>query len=503
MLAQASGGDSRRCLAPGRPLRTRRSQAIFRGLLILLLPVVGAPQKAPPGPDLSRALAAISADSLRGNLSFLASDLLEGRDTPSRGLDLAAEYIAAQFRKAGLEPAGGGGYFQTAKMWRAGAPADGFSMQLRDASRTLAIPGDQVMAVNRQALELSGVPLYKVRDAADLKGAELKGKAVELDVPAEDAPALAKAAAVLEPAAFLEISEATGPAARPLIDPEEERATFGDVPRLILRAGEGAEWLAEAGRGATGIRVSIRLGPPPDAPVTVRNVAAILRGSDPGLRERYVLLTAHYDHIGRSGGGEINPGANDDGSGTVSVIEIAQALAALAVHPKRSIVFLLFCGEEEGSLGARYYVRHPLFPLARTIAGVNLEQLGRTDSTAGPERSNATLTGFRYSSVTGTLREAGEQTGVKVYEARDDGDYFRRSDNLPFAERGIPSHTVVVAFDFPGYHGPGDVWRKIDYANMAKVDRMIALGAVLLANGAQPPHWNRNQPGAARYARGR
>ena len=88
-----------------------------------------------------------------------------------------------------------------------------------------------------------------------------------------------------------------------------------------------------------------------------------------------------------------------DSSGTVSVIEIAQALAALPVHPKRSIVFLTFFGEEEGGLGSRYYTRHPLFPLSETVADLNLEQVGRTDSRAGPEISNATLTGFQLSLI--------------------------------------------------------------------------------------------------------
>jgi Zn-dependent M28 family amino/carboxypeptidase len=92
----------------------------------------------------------------------------------------------------------------------------------------------------------------------------------------------------------------------------------------------------------------------------------------------------------------------------VSVIEIAQALARLRVHPKRSIVFMTFFGEEEGDLGSRYYTCHPLFPLAKTVADLNLEQVGRTDSSAGPEISNATLTGFQYSTVAHTLQQAGE-----------------------------------------------------------------------------------------------
>ena len=271
-----------------------------------------------------------------------------------------------------------------------------------------------------------------------------------------------------------------------MIDADEEHTAFGDIPRLILRDPEAIALLRAAKPGETGIAISIKLPAPTATPVTVRNVAALLLGSDPVLRSQYILLTAHYDHIGRNRAGEVNPGANDDGSGTVSVIEIAQALAAMHVPPKRSLVFMTFFGEEEGGLGSQYYARHPLFPLSKTVADLNLEQLGRTDSNIGPEISNATLTGFRYSSLPHTLQQAGELTGVNVYEAPNGDDYFDRSDNQTFAEHGIPAHTLVVAFEFPGYHDTGDIWPKIDYENMAKVDRMIALGLVMLAATPTP-----------------
>jgi hypothetical protein len=332
----------------------------------------------------------------------------------------------------------------------------------------------------------------------------VKGKVVEFDARREGVRALAQAAALLQPAAFLETADDdSGLAAARLIDPDAEPTLSGGVARLIVCDPEAVKLLADAKAGETGITLSVKLPAPTLTPVTVRNVAAVLRGSDTALRDQYVLLTAHYDHIGSGSGGEVFPGANDDGSGTVSVIEIAQALAALPLHPKRSIVFLTFFGEEEGGLGSHYYTRHPLFPLAKTVADLNLEQIGRTDSRGGPETSNATLTGFQYSSVARTLQRAGELTGVKVYETPNGDDFFDRSDNQTFAEHGIPAHTVVVAFEFSDYHGTGDVWQKIDYANMAKVDRMIALGIVMLADSPSPPGWNRENPKVGRYLRGK
>ena len=166
------------------------------------------------------------------------------------------------------------------------------------------------------------------------------------------------------------------------------------------------------------ITVSVHAKAAVQKPVELRNVAGVLRGSDPALRDTYVLVTAHYDHIGILGPGEgdrINNGANDDGSGTVSVIEIAEALSQMPKHPKRSILFLTFFGEEKGLFGSRYYASHPLFPLKQTVAQINLEQLGRTDDTAGPQVGSATFTGFDFSNLPATFEAAGKLTDVRVY----------------------------------------------------------------------------------------
>jgi len=471
----------------------------FRGVFVFFLTLgLAAPQSFRPAPEMNRALANISTDSLRGNLSFIASELLEGRDTPSRGLDIAAEYIAAQFRRAGLEPAGDDGYFQTASMLRL-APATGFELRVHEGSRARTVPAEHVYVVSRSALDLNGMPVAQVTDAAHLRPEEVNGKVVLLDAGRRDFRSIAKAAAALQPAAFLETA-GENPLAPRVIAPDEERATFGDVPLLIVRDAETVQRLQEAGAGVT---VSIKLPAPAFEMVKVRNVIGLLRGSDPLLRDQYLLLTAHYDHIGRNSGGQVFPGANDDGSGAVSVIEVGKALAVLPVHPKRSIGFITFFGEEEGGLGSRYYAGHPVFPLDKTVADLNLEQVGRTDSSDGPKLASASLTGFAYSDLARTLQEAGAHTGVKVYDTPNGDDFFDRSDNETFAERGIPAHTLVVAFDFPDYHAAGDVWQKIDYDNMAKVDRMLALATILLADNPEAPKWNRENPKTEEYRKAR
>ena len=311
-------------------------------------------------PEMRIVAGHITANSLRGAVSFLASDLLEGRDTPSRGLDIAGEYIASQFRRLGLEPAGDDGYFQ-------------------------------------------GVVL---------------------------------------------------------------RSEDADSPKS-------------------------------------RNVAGILRGSDPQLKDTYVILSSHYDHVGLAQSGEdrVFNGANDDASGTASVLEVANALAALHPRPKRSVLFILFCGEEKGLRGSRYYVAHPLVPLAKTIAQLNLEQLGRTDAPEGPHVNSANVTGFEFSDVVPVVVDAGRRAGIAVTKVAEASDqYFNRSDNGPLAKAGVPAHTLSVTYEFPDYHAVGDEWQKIDYDNMAKVDQAVGIAVLRLAQAFNAPHWNETSPVAKPYA---
>ena len=349
----------------GRPI-SRRSLHLW--LLLITMPCLVAGKLSAQKsvlPDTQQAvLERISPASLRGHLSFIASDLLEGRGTPSRGLNLAAEYIAAQFRRAGLEPVGDDGYFQTTT--------------------------------------------------------------------------------------------------------------------LTARGSDKLE--------------------------KVRNVIGVLRGSDPLLKDNYIMVTAHYDHLGmRTNAADptiitIYNGANDDGSGTVSVLELASALSAMKTHPKRSIIFMTFFGEERGLLGSRYYAAHPIVPIVKTIADINLEQVGRMDDTEGARVAGASMTGFDFSDIGTVFQEAGKKVGVEVSKhPRNSDAFFGLSDNQALADLGVPAHTICTAFIYPDYHRPGDHWEKVDYDNMAKVDRMVALGLLMLADAPGEPGWNAANPKAATY----
>jgi Zn-dependent M28 family amino/carboxypeptidase len=287
-----------------------------------------------------------------------------------------------------------------------------------------------------------------------------------------------------------------------------QRLTAADAQRdessaIAIHNSEFESLIWPLASGATGIKVTVHANASIERPVTLRNVVGLLRGSDPVLKDTYALVTAHYDHIGVKPDGDgdrIYNGANDDASGTASVIEIASALATLHPRPKRSIAFIALFGEETGLLGSRYYGAHPLFPLARTVADVNLEQLGRTDSLEGPKIASASFTGFDFSDLPSIFEKAGQKTGVKVYKDDQRSDeFFSRSDNQALADVGVPAHTLCVAFEFPDYHGVADEWPKLDYENMAKVDRMVALGLLMIADSDAVPRWNAGDAKATRY----
>ena len=203
---------------------------------------------------------------------------------------------------------------------------------------------------------------------------------------------------------------------------------------------------------------------------------------------------------GTGSGDHIYNGANDDASGTASVIEIARTLAALPERPKRSLVFVALFGEELGLVGSRYYAQHPVFPLAKTVADLNLEQMGRTDDITGPRVGVLNATGFDYTDIIGVLAKAGEEFGIQVVKDEASSDsFFARSDNQAFADAGVPAHTLSVGYVFPDYHQPGDEWPKLDYENMAKVDRTVALGVYRIADSTEAPKWNAANPKTAPY----
>lgn len=481
-----------------------------------------ADKPAPLGADVEAMLSRITANSLRGNLSFLASDLLEGRGSPSRGADLAAEYIAAQYRRAGLEPLGDDGYFQTANWKFTEADLGGFKLVLQQGAEQAALtPFDVSFKPGRAVSGKAAVVKVDFKDMAlDAIKDKLAGAVVLTEYPVVKVTSqkeygdmmkaradFTQRVAAYKPLVVLALFRAapTGNAGGngDLVDPTQPaKQVEAPVPTLTLHGAAAAKFYdGLAANGAASADIHLAAAHTRD--VKLRNVAAVLRGSDPALKDTYVMLTAHYDHLGTKdtpNGKVIYNGANDDGSGTVSLIEIAHTFAAMKQRPKRSILFLAVFGEERGLMGSRFYGRNPLIPFKQTVADVNLEQMGRTDDDEGPQIARVGMTGFDFSDMGAIFAAAGAKTGVEVFKHKVNSDkYFAHSDNQALADQGVPAHTLSVAYGFPDYHGLGDKWQKVDYDNMAKVDRMVALGLWNLANDPKAPKWNPDNKLAAPY----
>jgi hypothetical protein len=514
-------------MKPTRITRIRLAVIVSAVALSAAALAAGKWQYRPSGAE-GQALAAISPASLQAHLSFLSADALEGRASGSTGLEVAAEYVAAEFRRAGLKPAGDDGYFQTTPRVRLAPTTEGYECRLAVNGGAVDVepghfalvtgPGSNSPAMREIHIEdasLVKVPFggpypEKLEDAAHT--------VIITELPAAPADATERTAfttrrnefltrlMTLRPALVAEIRRDASTridyfASRQLFDPQLKGKAMPGLPTVCLSDGASAALYDSLKAGATGARFTVRLGTPVETDAPQHNVIALLRGSDPKLAGTYVLVTAHYDGQGtRPGPDRIWNSANDNGTGTVAVIELASALAALKKPPRRSIVFIAFHGEEGGLIGSRFYAQHPIFPLESTVADLNIEMIGRTDDVDGNQRRRASLTGFDYSDLGEIYRHAGLQTGVTVFKHEKNSDrYFTASDNQPLAAQGVPAHTICVAFQPPDYHGPADTWQKVDYENMAVTVRMIGTALLTVAQSDAEPRWNPAVPQASRY----
>ena len=442
----------------------------------------------------------VTAASLKADVSFLASDAMEGRATPSKTLDIAAEFIASEYRRAGLEPAGDDGYFQTANFESVKPNLEGLELTLTIGGKKIKVDPGAVLLRQQSAATLSEAEVVRVSgsDLASLSADKIRGKALVVE-------GSARINAATNAAALIIVIANQAPAAGPV------RAALRDASAApsatIMQVWDPAVREALLAAKDAPVTVTARVPAAATEPVKLKNVIGLLRGSDAALKDTYLILSAHYDHLGVRATGEgdrIYNGADDDASGTASLIEIAEALSASPVRPKRTIVFLAHFGEEVGEIGSLYYVQHPIFPIEKTIANVNLEQLGRTDDSEGPKVGMFNMTGYTFTNMASVFEPAARESGVSaVNDEKSSDSYFGRSDNAKYANVGIPSTTISVAYMFPDYHAVGDEWPKLDYENMAKVDNAIALAALRLANSADEPQWNKDNPRTAQYRQAR
>jgi hypothetical protein len=226
---------------------------------------------------------------------------------------------------------------------------------------------------------------------------------------------------------------------------------------------------------------------PAERRLTSVNVLGLLRGSDPTLAAEFVVVGAHFDHVGIRepvNGDSIANGADDDASGVVAMLEAARIIAS-GPRPRRTILFAAFTGEEGGTLGVRWYARHPVVPLERHVADIQIEMIGRPDTAAGgPGR--AWLTGYERSTMGPTLAAAGLPV---IADPRPSQSFFTRSDNIVFARLGVVAHTLS-SFGLHGeYHTVDDEVEHVDFDHMTTMVGLTADALRVIANGPRLT-WN-------------
>jgi Zn-dependent M28 family amino/carboxypeptidase len=487
------------------------------------VPVAQAPVPAAPAPaldaELARAMSTIQPRDFQARIGFLASDALEGRDTPSRGLEVAAEYIAAEFFRMGLQPAGTDGYMQRWPYVQRALDVAGTRLEIQTTAgrRALAYRSDfYVAAGSRQPFSGGivftgqGIPAPEVRQntlrdrVAAIYLPEMSAVAVQqARTAADQAGAAALMVLLHQDVAESAIAAAAAAAERPVraapdlpvfyVRNDRARELFRDA-RLDFNA------LTRAGGASTPVTlpgVTAHLGAA-FAEVTHMppNVAAVLPGSDPALRHTYLVFSAHFDHVGVAGVGggctaigdnRICNGADDNASGTASILEIAEAFASMPAPPRRSIIFLAVSGEEKGLLGSAYFANNPTVTRDSIIANINMDMVGRS-----PHRDTVAVLGQSFTSLGPLVQEINQAMPELRLTVMDDmwpgQNLIFRSDQMSFLRHEIPAVFFFTGLH-PEYHRPTDEAHLIDYDQVTRIARLGFRLAHAIADSPERPRW--------------
>jgi hypothetical protein len=480
-------------------------------LLWLLFPALLAAQT----PARIRAVESITPQDLMRRIAIIADDSMLGRGNPSRGLELTAEYVASEFRRAGLRPAGDtGSYAQRFGLTRWTVDTVSSAVELAAGRKT------EMARVGTEARYVDGsIPQKPVAGEVLL----LAGTAaVADDVRDRIVLLLIDHSRTLPPSLGQEIYDLAraGPKAVLLLS-NRDSATFTDrlwaasLPRLtrdskIERVAPIIELhertlgpvLATAGvnpdrlRGRTAperrvlndLTVELRLVRRIISQGTVPNVVGVLEGSDPALRHEYVAYSAHIDHLGVSPGqpDSINNGADDNASGAAGLLELVEAFSRPGVRPRRSILFLAPSAEEPGLLGSAHFTEHPTVPLENIVANINMDLIGRNwpDSViaVGPEQSDLGQTLRRVVSAHPELRM------IPIADRWPEERIFYRSDHYNFARRGVPI-LFFTSGTHQDYHQPSDVPERINGEKASRLVRLLFHLGAAIADRSSRPRW--------------
>jgi hypothetical protein len=472
---------------------------ILLSLLAVLIVVASGAQKKP----VEEITKVITKGEVEAHLTFLAADEMRGRDTGSPEIEIAANYIASYFRQLGIKPAPGAAqYFQTVEFQKVTPPA---IIEFKVGDQTFKVKED-VALYGGNDLDVAGdIVFVGYGTKEDFNKVDAKGKIVVAFVgrPEEsnvmkafvsDSPeknALAKEAGAVS---LIEIYAMPGV-------PWPNITNFLSQSRMALKKEGGIThlWMkntdaavitslketkkANGSLKIAGVKVKYSNG---------KNVAAVIEGTDPVLKNEYLVISAHYDHVGvKSTPGKtdsIYNGTRDNAIGTVGLMETAKFLS---MYPgKRSVLLLAVTAEEKGLLGSSWYANHPLIPLKQCVFNFNCDGAGYNDKTS------ATIVGLERTTAQPDLAKGCEAFGLKAaLDPVPEQNLYERSDNYNFAVKGIPAINFspgVKAFDAEltkYYHQPEDEVSSLDFDYLIKVFRAFVYTNYLLVNSPKAPTW--------------
>ena len=497
--------------------------ARFTALLVLGLPGMLTAQAA-----TTRAVGSITEADVRNRISILAHDSMGGRNTPSPGLTKAANYIAREFKRLGLKPGGDQGGFMMQypiqqRRLLAGASSVtivdrngrsvkiGFGADLALAGRSLPSgSGQGAIALVGGNGSFDSLPRLDLRDkivlfVTDWARSDANSRFTTMTRLARDAGArgiiaLVNSDSVValrygqsntrnyqvvggQQSTFYQLVLRDAAIASQIPEAADQLALLRAAPSAVLLSPQGAE-------------ASVSLRDTLITEVLAPNVVGILEGTDPVLKNEYLVYSAHMDHVGTAGqpgascrgvgADSICNGADDDASGTAAVLELAEAYATTGARPKRSVIFLTVSGEEHGLWGSEWFVNHPPVPLPQIVANLNADMIGRnwadTIVAIGKEHSDLGATLKRVNSAHPELNM------VAIDDRWPDQNFYGRSDHYNFARKGVP-----ILFFFNGvhadYHRPSDSVEKIDAEKEARIVKLLFYVGRDVANAAKRPEW--------------
>jgi peptidase M28-like protein/PA domain-containing protein len=503
---------------------------------------------------------AISAKNLRADLTYLASDKLEGRMSLQPGSEMAIKFIASKFAKAGLKPLVGESYLQPVELIEYRPDVRGMRIALKRGSEEQRYEyikdffGTYPLETTVSAsVVFAGygitAPEFKYDD---YQGLDAKGKIVLVfdHEPQENDPksifnGVGNTRHVSSRLKILNAQQhgavgvllASEPNRKHPSNQERLARIPGIIDRITRNASQAlaenetkipllsisdalaAKLLEPSGKNPSELQAAIdstlRCPSPALADTVVEmrivnaetrrattyNVVGLIEGSDPALKNETIVFGSHYDHDGIRDG-KIFHGADDNGSGTVGVIELARAFSANQVKPRRSLLFASFAAEERGLLGSYYYVAHPLRPIELTRAVINFDMIGRNETPsaqteglieiAADTSNEVNLIGTIYSpEYRSVVERENTRIGLNLsYKWDEDAalNIFQRSDQFPFALRDIPAMWWFTGFH-PDYHQPTDTVDRINFAKMEKLLKLAYLTGWTFADNTNAPRF--------------